>query len=186
MANGNKRDLEPSDLQSPALLEETSELQACTFTEGSVAAGESPANKRPRRSESDAQAACSADETCLGIWNQNTGNWILLWAGSRSWAAGVPNWTVKSVKVKTLVEDEAAAEGDPHLSLSNGNKRDLKPSDLQSPTLLEETSELQACTYSEGSVAAGESPANKRPQRSESEAQAACSADSTCLGIWNQ
>merc|ERR1740125_38474 len=186
LANGNKRDLESSDMQSAALLEETDELQACTYTEGRIAGGDSPANKRPQRSESEAQAACSVDETCLGIWNQHTGNWILLWTGSRAWSAGVPNWTVKSVKVKACTEDEAAAEGDPHMSMANGHKRDLEPEDLQPPALLEEAEMEQGISYVEGRIDMADSPGNKRPQRTEAEAQAACTADETCLGIWNQ
>jgi len=128
----------------------------CEYAEGRIDNGESPGSKRQQRSEAEAQAACSADETCLGLWNQSGGNWILLWSGNRAWAAGVPNGSVKSVQVKDCSDDEPACEVDPDIS------------------------------YVEGRIDKGDSPFEKRQQRSEAEAQTACSCDETCLGIWNQ
>jgi len=80
--------------------------------------------------EDGAQAVCNADDTCLAIWF-NAKACLALYPGGRSWAKGVPNGSVKSVKLKSCVdipvdEDEAAAVGDPHLVTNKGKHFDYR------------------------------------------------------------
>jgi len=52
-------------------------------------------------SEDAARAGCDAEDNCLGYWLQRgSGKYRTLYVGKRSWAAGVPNGSVVSVKVK--------------------------------------------------------------------------------------
>jgi len=63
---------------------------ACAnFVEGRVEQAESPYSNRPQRSEADALAACSADDTCLGIWNQAPDGGITTQAPVTDWTTGV-------------------------------------------------------------------------------------------------
>jgi len=85
--------------------------------------------------EDEVKEACSAQDRCKGIWLQaGTNLWRMLFAGGRSWARGVPNSTIVSVKVRSVpVEDAAAAVGDPHLTTAHGEHYDLNKADLERP-----------------------------------------------------
>merc|ERR1711957_851787 len=144
--------------------------------------------------EAEAQAVCSADDTCKGIWQRNNGLWLALYPGDRSWARGLPNGTVVAVKVKIVpveeVADEAAAEGDPHMTLSTGEKQDLccegelcKPCPL---SLSQEDMEFQnsEVQYVEGSI--DNAKHDGTTYGTEAEAQSVCNADLTCKGIWQR
>merc|ERR1711957_453755 len=51
--------------------------------------------------ENEVAAACEALDRCRGMWQQRGSNvWQMLFDGSRSWARGVPNGTVLSVKIR--------------------------------------------------------------------------------------
>jgi len=78
--------------------------------------------------EDEAQGVCNVEDDCVGIWSDGR-SWLGLYPGGRSWAKGVPNGSVKSVKLKSCVdmpveEDEAAAVGDPHFVTNTGNRFD--------------------------------------------------------------
>ena len=51
--------------------------------------------------ESSAKAACSEDEKCLGYWKRSGGHIGILYAGTRTYAEGKPNPTVKRVWKKS-------------------------------------------------------------------------------------
>merc|ERR1711957_894880 len=51
--------------------------------------------------EAEVTDACNALDRCRGMWQQRGSNvWQMLFDGSRSWAQGVPNGTVLSVKIR--------------------------------------------------------------------------------------
>merc|ERR1719223_687554 len=105
-------------------------VAACgDYTEGRIDNADYPGLGKAINTEVGAQAACNADATCKGYWQRFGGaEWHLLLPGSRSWAQGVPNAGVTSVKVKAPcpeVQDEAEAVGDPHMMLTSGQKLDL-------------------------------------------------------------
>jgi len=49
----------------------------------------------------EAVRLANADPAVVGFWQRTSGKYSLLKAGSRSWAAGVPNGTVKQVWKKS-------------------------------------------------------------------------------------
>merc|ERR1719276_594903 len=143
-------------------------------------------NGKTFQTEAEVQAVCSADDSCKGIWQRNNGLWLALYPGSRSWARGVPNGTVVAVKLKTVPADEAAATGDPHMTLNTGEKQDLccEGSDCRPcPSVLLQDAN-SGIEYVEGSI--DNAGHNGKTFGTEAEAQTLCNADQTCKGIWQR
>ena len=60
--------------------------------------------KRWYHNEADVQEACNSDAECKGYWQRTVSGstlYAILTAGSRTFSAGVPNWTVRAVYAKT-------------------------------------------------------------------------------------
>jgi len=73
-------------------------VEPVQYTDGTITNAEYTTEKY--ESLEQAEVACNANADCKGLWQRTTGEWRPLYPGGRTWGEGVPNYTVKAVKVK--------------------------------------------------------------------------------------
>ena len=106
--------------------------------------------------ESSAKAACSEDEKCLGYWKRSGGHIGILYEGTRTYAKGKPNLTVKEVWKKSTE----------------------CPDTIQTPYT------FSGCYLPDAEVT--NANFNGKWYAKEDTVEAACSEDEKCLGYWKR